>query len=291
MPPVIKQTSTGTANGRARPGSVLSRAVPVSAAQDSAIHMLLYGRNRVGKTTLACQFPKPLLLVAVEPTKTGGARSVSNVKGVQLLRLTGSADVHALGGELTANNPYTTVVLDSGSSLEEIVLAEVCGWDKTADLLRWGRVTMDQYMERAERTRKVLRPFLDLPCHLVITANEKDHNPPEGRKSPLARGVQAESFFGANMGGGNARWVQDGCDYCCQLLIDKEVREVRTQVQVGKTVSEEVEYVETGRTIRRLRTQYHPNFAAGFRSCTPDRVPEFIDNPTFDKILKVIRGE
>lgn len=297
MPPVIKQTSTGTANGRARPGSVLSRAVPVSAAQDSAIHMLLYGRNRVGKTTLACQFPKPLLLVAVEPTKTGGARSVSKVAGVKLLRLKASVDLLMLADELALDDQYKTVVIDSATSLEEMILAEIMGWDRPSDLLAVGytkpgdKVSTDQYTERAEKTRKVLRKFLDLPCHLVITANEKDHNPPEGRKSALAKGHHAESFVSAAMGGGNARWLADGCDYCCQLFTAKETREVRTKVQVGKTETEEVELVETGRVIRRLRTQYDTNYAGGFRSCTPDKVPEFVDNPTFDKIFKIIRGE
>lgn len=294
MPPVTKQTPTGAANGRPaqrKGGSILSQAVDVSEAQDDAIHMLLYGKNRVGKSTLACQFPKPLLLVAVEPTKTGGARSVARMPGVKLLRLKDSAGVITLAEELSESNPFQTVVIDSGTSLEEIILAEVCGWDQTANLLRWGRVTMDQYMERSDRVRAALRPYLSLTCHVVIAANEKDHNPPEGRKNALATGPQAESFFAAAMGGATARWLQDGCDYVCQLLVEKETREVKTKVQVGKVMSEEVSRVETGRVIRRLRTQMHPNFAAGIRSPTPDKVPEFVDEPTFAKILKVARGE
>lgn len=255
--------------------------------------MLLYGRNRIGKTTLACQFPKPLVLVAVEHTRTGGARSVRKVPGVQYLKLTESAKVEQLGKELLQDCSVKTVVIDTASSLEEIVLAEICGWEETANLIAVGytrpgaKVTTDQYVERSERMRQVLRPFLDLPCHVVIVANEKDHNPPEGRKSSMVRGMQAESFFAAAMGAGTTRWCQDGCDYVCQLYMDKEVRRVKTKV-LDKIVEQEE---ETGRLVRRLRCQYHPNFAAGFRSENPESVPEFIEEPTYAKIAAVIAGK
>jgi len=274
---------------------ILARAVPVSDLKDEWIHMLLYGRNRVGKTTLACQFPKPLLLIAIEPTQTGGAKSVKNVPGVNYLRLTSSNDVETLGHELKENlQGYKSVVVDSGTSLDEITLAEICGWEETAVLLKRPKkgeapqVSRSQYTARSERMRLVLRAYLELRAHVIITANEKDHNPPEGEQSSaVVRSIQTESFFAAAMGGGTARWVQDGCDYICQLLIDKEVEAV-TREAAGqmRTVM-----VETGKLIRKLRTQYHTNFSAGFRSCNPDAVPEFIDNPTFTKIKSVIDGK
>lgn len=304
-PPTLNGTATIPRVGVPKAGGFLSRATNI--APDEFVHMLLYGRNRTGKTTLSCQFPKPLLLLSCEMIATGGARSVSKVPGVKQLRLGKDAkaelrtseDLQATGEELKADlGGYKTVVIDSGTALDEIVLAEVCGWQETANMIAVGtsrpgaKVTMDQYTERSERMRRRLRPFLDLKCHVVIIANEKDHNPQEGsRKSSLSRGLHTESFFAAAMGGGTARWVQDGCDYLCQLYIDKEVIERKVTVGSGanKIVSTELE--ETGRLIRKLRTGYHPNFAAGFRSADPTAVPENIDDPTWEKILRVVRGE
>lgn len=37
------------------------------------------------------------------------------------------------------------------------------------------------------------------------------------------------------------------------------------------------------------RTGYHPNFAAGLRSSSPHLVPEYIEEPTFAKIWKIIK--
>lgn len=251
--------------------------------------MLLYGKNRVGKTTLACMFPKPLLLIGVEPTKTAGARSVRDVRGVKFLRVKDAPTFRALSAELAESNPFKTVVIDSGTSLESIILADVCGWGRTSELIAFGpykpgdKVTQDQYTARAEQTRKALRPFLDLDSHLVITANEKDHNPAESRKSSLIRGPHTQSFFGAAFGGGTALWLQDGCDYVCQLFIEEETREVVTETDVNGEKTQEVSLVGTGRTVRRLRTRYHPNFQAGIR--TPRRdLPEFIDEPDWEKI-------
>lgn len=306
MPPAVTKQSprpTTTPPRTQTPrssGGILGRAVPVDQAVDPWVHMLLYGRNRVGKTTLACQWPKPLLLVSLEPTRTGGSRSVAKVKGVTNLwwgeHLTTVSDVERLGHELREDDGYRTVVLDSGSSLEELVLAEVCGWQETANILAFGpykpgaKVSQDQYVERSERMRKVLRPYLGLAKHVLVLANEKDHNPPESRKSTLVKGLQTESFFAAAMGGGTTRWVQDGCDYVCQLYIDKEttVKEVKAGGMV-KQVEE-----ETGRFVRRLRTSFHPNYAAGFRSPTPEAVPEYLEDPTtqgmYQKFMAVAGG-
>lgn len=274
--------------------------VPFAEMGEDPVHMLLYGKNGVGKTTFACEFPKPLALISVEAAgKTGGARSVKRVEGGTHFRFKQSEKVMELGNRLRGGpNPFATVVLDSGTSLDEIILAEVCGWDETANMNRWGKVSMDEYAERSERMRKVLRPFLDLECDVVLICNEKDHNSQEGsRKSAMVRSLHTESFFAPAMGGGTARWTMDGCDYVCQLFIDKEI--VIRKRSVGKegTASYKVltSEVETGKFVRRLRTSYHPNFAARVRSESSETVPEFIEANTasemFERFMRVVRGE
>jgi hypothetical protein len=257
--------------------------------------MLLYGRNRVGKTTFACDFPKPLLLVSLEPSPTGGAKSIKKIPGIKVLRypdeLKSSEDISLLPSQLKGSD-YKTVVVDSGSSFDEILLAEICGWETTADLIAFGpnkpgaKVTTDQYTERSEKFRKIIRGYLNLRMHVVIICNEKDHNPPEGRKSSFAKGAQSESFFGAATGSGVARWLQDSCDVVCQLLMDKEY-----VTKIGKVGGKDTPYTEeTGNFVRKLRTKYHPNYAAGLRSeYGDDGVPEFVDRPKFSDVLKIVK--
>lgn len=276
----------------AAPGSVLSEAIPVGALPDDWIKMVIYGPNRVGKTTLACEFPKPLLLVCFEPTVTGGAKSVKRCPGVTYLRVESSDKGHRLARELAQRCPFATVVLDSATSYQDIILQEILDLPEVPTQLNWGTVSQDQYRQRSERTREALRPFLALPCHTVVIAKERDHNPPDREKPKILRGEHEGSFFASDLGGATVGWLHDACDYIGRLHMAKETRVLGVPAGTGGEVAREV--VETGRVVRRLRTMYHPNYMAGMRSCDPRSVPEWIEAETpkqmYDAIVRVIDG-
>jgi len=295
---------------------MLDEAVPTTELVNQWIRMCIYGANRVGKTTLGCQFPKPLLLISFEPNATGGAASVSKVQGVIQRIFTSSKQGLDLCKELQATegkipvhlrqkwglspkqDRFLSYVVDGATSYQDIVLKEIMGWESVPEQLNFrsvgenDRERKDNYQKRAEKTKEGLRPFLTLPGHVVVLAKEKDHNPPKDDMSGLhkmAKGFRSESYFASDIGGGVANWLHDACDYIGRLYFDKEVtrREILVNERPSGTFIEE----ETGRIVRRLRTMFHPNYAAGFRSANPERVPEFIENPTFEKIYEIIRGE
>ncbi len=310
MPVIEKQTirpNTVPVKAKAPTGSVLSEAIDVSQLTEEYVKLVLYGQNRVGKTTLACQAPKPLLLVAFEPDRTGGAVSVKKVPGVKLLRLQSTEKAVRLAREIAQGAPcdlpgewngrlYQSLVVDSATSLQDVVLKELMDLPDVPVQLNWGLVSEDGYRERSEKTKEVLRAFTDLPCHVIFTAKERDHTPNTGnRRSKLITRETMESFFATDLGGQTAGWLQDSCGYIARLYIAMET--VTRKVAIpGKKELREVEE-ETGRNVHRLRTLYQPpgmgspGYAAGFRSCTPEAVPEWIDRPTWQLIEKVIRGE
>lgn len=296
-------------------GSILSTAVPVTSLREMHLKVCVYGRNRVGKTTLACQFPKPLLIVSFEPEINGGAMSVSKMEGVHFLRInhkklrsadgelekySGSAKAVVLANELQVNNPFKTVVIDTVTSLQEIIFTELMGLPNVPEMLSWGIAGDTLYQQRAEKTRETLRRFMDLnTSHVVFLAQEKDHNPVIGDrgKSKILMTMQQQSFFAADLGGTNARWLQDGCGYVLQLYED----EIKTEITIpgqkgpdGRMMPASTELVGTGKRGRHLRCLYHPNFAGGFRSPNPDVVPEFITAKTpwemYEKFMKLTQG-
>lgn len=323
MPVTVKRQQ---ANGppaaapiRGKPGSVLSRAIPVGDIRDSWIKMLLYGGNGIGKTTLACQFPKPLLLLSYERCPSGGARSVRRMPGVTWLRVglpdgvdpndptveikaaDVIADTERLAAELRVSNPFKTVVFDHVTVFQDWVLESVTG----AYVVQQGKgkVTTDQYVQRAELTKGMLRPWVDLPCDTVFIGKEKDHNPPKEEKVSATtgkvqpdlrprwlRGMQQESFVTVELGGGTTGWLQDAVDYGCRLYMDREVKvtESKSTIQGKEVVHRDV--AETGNFVRALRVKYHPNYFSRFRADNPDELPDAIEAPTWAKIQAAIEG-
>ncbi len=275
--PVPPARTTMAPTFQAQAGSVLSEAIPVDQLPEDFMRLVLYGGNRIGKTTVAVTFPKPLLLVAMEPNVTGGAMSVKKVSGVTYLRVGSTEKAIRLAEELrTGGTGFKAVVIDSATSYQDIALTELMGWQESPTMLTFGLVGEDMYRQRSEKCREMLRKFLNLPMHTVVIAKEKDHNPPKGERSnKLTRGLTMSSFFAADLGGATANWLHDVCDCICRMYMAEETVKT-TSVIAGKEQEAEI---PTGRMIRRLLTQYHPNFAAGIRSCTPENVPEYIDDP------------
>lgn len=317
-PHPILHKSQPSNNGYAET-DVLSYGTPVEELFDNIVHMLLYGRNGVGKTTLACEWVEqgPLALISLEPTKTGGARSVLRKKGVEQFtyrkfveknphhpfakpvsatnQIAWLADV---GEKLTSDTRFATVVIDSGSSLDEIVLAKICGWTEALLMNRFKKVSNDQYTERSEQMRYILRPFLNLDKNVILICNEKDHNFQDqeaARRVVVPREAQLGSFFAAAMGGGTTKWVQDGCDYVCQLYMGEGQEEVKKFQGLGKNRREVMKLVPTGEYIRRLRLKYHPNFSARIRGDDPENIPDFVDAKTstemYQTFMQIVKGE
>lgn len=302
MPQIARQSFKPAANGKpsirkvTSTDSILARAIPVGQLETDWFKFVLYGVNRVGKTTLACQWDKPLLLISFEPgEKSGGAKSVKKIAGVEYVNIGSGTQAIKLARELTSDTHYKTHVLDTVTSLQDIVLKELMHLAEVPVQLNWGLVTMDQYRERSEKTKEILRLYRDLKCNTNFVAQEKDHNPPESRKV-LTRSIQVESFFAADLGGATVKWMHDSCDYIGRLYLDKETKLVKGQAAQlhGKTIPGEDRLEETGRIVRRLRTMLHPNYAAGFRSENPDAVPEYIEAVTpaemYQKIMQVAKG-
>lgn len=315
MPPISsRQTPPKAAPQVAAPaGSILATAIPTTSLVEEFVKICLYGRNRSGKTTLASKLKKPLLLISSEPDANGGATSVANEVGVSLIRVSdkllgqdargkwldasdpkcirkdkvkGAAKVVAIANELAMSNPFRTVVLDTVTSLQDIILVELMGLPRVPDTMSWGMVPDGVYQQRAEKLRETVRPLLDLnDCHVVVIAQEKDHNAGEDRggKNKVLAGsagytMQLGSFMAPALGPTNAQWLQDACGYVIQVYEDEVMQEISVPQfdGDGKVAEPIVQRVGTGRRQRHLRLLYHPNFAAGGRMMYDPDIPDSV---------------
>lgn len=303
--PVTNRQTPPKARTEFAAGSVLATAVPATSLKESRAKLCIYGRNRSGKTTLAAQFAKPMLIVSAEPDENGGAISISDIDGVSISRIAppdqpipgdkikGSAKLVAIANELETNNPFATVVLDTVTSLQDIILCEIMNLPSVPEMLSWGMVPEGTYQRRAEKLRETVRPFITLTnCNVVVLAQEKDHNAPEerGGKSKILHTMQQGSFMAPALGATNAQWLQDNCGYVVQIYED-EVTEEITIPQIshdGKAMPPTTQRVGTGKRARHLRLLYHPNFAAGGRWRYNRDMPEFVTAPDPAGLYRVL---
>lgn len=293
MPKLTREVVAPVVAPLAPNGSMLARAIPVSQAVAEFIKITIYGVNRVGKSTLAADFPKPSIFISCEPSEAGGAESISLIEGIQLLKLGSKDELFKVCDELISDSYFQTVVLDTGTSLQDMILCELLGLDKLPEQLRFNGIKKEIYQRRSEMLKEALRPLLRLKKHVVILNQEKDHRPPDrgddGKEiidmTPLfARGVKPNSFFASDIGGGPVQWLHDACPWITRLYIAEEVIE---GVVPGTNVTM---YTKTGKKERRLLTTLQENFAAGGRSPNPSSIPEYIANPTFEKIRALAQG-
>ena len=315
MPTISRQAPPKVESPAPPAGSLLATSVPVTNLREERVKVCIYGRNGSGKTTISCQFKRPILIISSEPGATGGAMSVSNIPGVSLNQVSknllgqdasgqwldatdkrcvrrdkvkGSAKVVALANELLdiqqrgQKCPFETVVYDTVTSLQDVILAELMNLPKVPEMLSWGFVPDGMYQQRAEKLRETIRPLLDLNnCNVVILAQEKDHNAQEDRggRSKLLHTMQQGSFMAPALGATNAEWLQTACGYVIQIYEDEVMQEIVVPA-VDANSQPTTQRLGTGKRQRHLRLLYHPNFAARGRWQYNRDMPEFVTAET-----------
>lgn len=238
--------------------------------------MNLYGRSGTGKTTLACTFPKPLLILGAED----GTKSVHNLKGVEMLELTSSSDLAELIQNMEAK--WKTVVLDSASTFQDLVLQEILGLNELPAQKSWGMASRDQWSQCALQVKEYLRMLLrlaeDEAVNVVVIAQERAFNAEEDGGDiimPYVSSALMPSVTG---------WLNPACDYIGQTMIRRKTV-VKEQVIGGKkrrveTKTNEMEYC--------LRIGADPVYTTKFRAPRGQAVPNVIVDPDYTKLMKYI---
>lgn len=129
---------------------------------------LLYGRSGVGKTRLAAQFPKPLIL-ACDPGPTKGALSAKpfNPKVIFIDHYKDFLEAIEVAKELIAKGEIKTVVLDSATYLAKIIMQDILR-PSGKEIPR-----LEEWNLAQRRLLECVNLLGELDCHQVITATEQ----------------------------------------------------------------------------------------------------------------------
>jgi hypothetical protein len=135
--------------------------------------MMLYGVSGSGKTTMAASFPKPLFL-----DMEGGMLSTRRIKSVMRFPRDPKEDIRSYAQvvefynlvRLAKNPPFETIVLDSLNELQLLVTQHVVGKFSGVKRQYDDQMTLADYGKANRDFSKVIRLFLKLPYHIVLTA-------------------------------------------------------------------------------------------------------------------------
>jgi hypothetical protein len=295
LPPKNSRPTT-----QARPPTQTSSADDPWGAADY-VRLLLYGRSGTGKTRTAATFPDPILwLLCSGGNRPGELRSVDTPENRRRIRPVVLRSSDQLRQELQAlTGPAgvapATVVLDHASGFSDLVLKEILGYSLDRELPAqkgWGLASQQQYGQCTAQCKEHLRALLNLPCNVVVIAQERTFGGDEGDLSEIVKPTVGPALQPSLAG-----WLGPACDYVCQTFIRPKL--VLTKAQVGKAT------VETRTRARNefefcLRTGPHDVYHTKFRVPTgapplPDAVV-LPDNPpagvsAYDKILALTKGE
>jgi hypothetical protein len=259
---------------------VLARISPVTDHKKPDI-INIFGASGSGKTTLACTWPKPLLLIGAED----GTKSITDVKGVDFVRLKESCEIQQLFDHVIAKGrarcmpgPYATVVVDTVTSYQGLTLKEVLGLDKIPHSKTWGMATLDQYGQSSIMTKAMIQGAVDLAethklCHVLLLTQEGNMN--EGKESELLKPRITAALTKSVLA-----YFNPTCDYLLQTFQVQEEKETKTEIN-GQVV---IQMEKTNRVRFCLRTCPHPVYNIKFRGPKGKELPEYIFDPTYEKV-------
>jgi len=276
MPTAIKQSATKKKK-TIKKKSIVDRIQPAGTS-NLGIRINIYGRGKTGKTRLLSTFPKPALIIGTED----GTKSVANVKGLDFVKLQNSGDLDDLL-ELLEGGKYKSVGLDQAGGLQDIILREVLGLEELPIQRSWGMASRSDWGTCGLQTKQRLRSLLALAethaINVAIIAHERNFE--EDNESDLVFPT-----VGSALSPSVAGWLNGACDYICQTFIKEETKDKKITVG-GKAV---VTQHKTGGKDYCLRVGPHPVYMTGFRLPPGVDLPEFIIDPSFAKIDKLIKG-
>jgi hypothetical protein len=187
--------------------------------------------------------------------------------------------------ELVSNEPksYKSVVLDTGSMFQDLVIMELMGFEEIPEQKSWGLISQQQYGQIATQMKRYLRSYLDLASkhdkNVIVICQERNFN--EGTDSEVLQPSIGSALLPSVTG-----WLHPACNYVGQTFIRSKIEEKTVKI-AGKEVKQKVRS-DTKEFC--LRTGVHDIYATKFRLPRGKELPDVIVNPTADKIFKLIKG-
>ena len=244
----------------------------------------IYGRSGTGKTTVACSYPAPILLLDV---RDKGTHSVSDVKDLDVMEIKEWDDLEDAYWWLKANpdSKYKTLVIDTITNLQQIAVQDIASRKKGSNAEKagdWGTMTRKMWGDVASRMKMWITNFRDLDMHIVFVAQDRVFNFNEDDdEDDDDSSIQPE--VGPALSPAVAKHLNAAVSTIGNTFIRRRHtpdRKVKQKIIKGKEVTEYC-----------MRLGPNPVYITKMRKPKNIEPPGILVDPTYKEIIALVKGE
>lgn len=253
---------------------------PVTRSTDLKLYrsFCFYGVTGTGKTTLACTFPKPLLLLDIADE---GMESIVDVDDIDIAHCRSWADVEEWYWYLKEHpNEYATVVFDTISQWQTLAIKKILEdrGKATERAGEFGTVTLQEYGDVAQELKIGIIDWRDLPMNVVFLAQDRLYGVTEEEEDA---DTGAMPWVGPQMMPRVARDLMAAVS----VLGNTTTRTTTVEVKIRRKTK------KVDKEVYSLRLGLDPAFRTKVQKPKKFKVPEFVDDPSYDDIMAIMQGE
>ncbi len=237
------------------------------------ISALLYGRSGTGKTTVAGTFPTKNLLLDISEM---GTDSVMDIDGMDHLEINEWDDFEDIYWDLKDGLlDYSTVTIDAVHSLQQLAIIEAKYQNNKGPNEMVSRRDFGTAAGLLNTWIVNYRDLIKLGIHVVFLCHDRltegDEDEENGMMIPEVGPRVMPSVASTLLGAVN-------------IVGHTFIREQVTKTKkAGSKSQRKVDYC--------LRLGPHGYYATKIRNPKKFHVPDFIEDPTFDKIVEIVKGK
>lgn len=248
---------------------------------------VLYGRSGTGKTTLACDFPKPALLFNV---KDDGDDSVSDIEGLDVVDVK-DWDSFELYYWYLLKHPskYKTLIIDTVSQLQQLAILKVQekrGIDPSKPVKGrkvsggagdFGAMTRQAWGDVAALMKTWITNVRDLPLDSVFIAQDRVFNREDEGE---------DSLLDPTVGPALSPSIATHLNAAVHVIANTFIRTHRAKIKTSKgTIKEGPERLQFC-----ARIGPNPVYITKVRKPRAMVPPSVLINPTYQSIIQLVRG-
>lgn len=254
------------ATGKAKDYSAVAKRIQRPKDMANLPRILVYGRNKKGKTTFGTSAGVDNTIVLDPEMGTAEMKK----RNPHVLVVTKWEDMDDYWGYLRLmDHPYKWVCVDGLTKINNMALRYITKQAEIKDLERKpGLVKRQDYGGSGELMKQMINNFHALPMGIVFTAQERMMSMDAGDSDD----DEETTFFVPDLPAGVRGSVNSVVDVIGRIYT------VRVDLKSGKQVTQ-----------RRLQIGPHERYDTGYRSDYSP--PDMIKNPTIPKLITALRGD